>query len=101
METFNKYDFIIDLENEILSEIRKGNVHNNNSLQEFIENEIDTATIYYEDCWEICKQLSSSQFTDYGNDIKSISQLATIVLTDHVYNNIIFDYDVIVCNGNN
>lgn len=98
MNDFNKHDFLIELEKEIQNEIKNGNIYDNGSLQEFIENEIDTATIYDDDCWDICKQLSSSRFTEYGSDIETVKQLATIVLTDYVYDNVIFDYDVRMAN---
>lgn len=84
MTTFNKYQFIEDLEKSIINEINKGAIDNADDIQEFIWQEIDNACIYYADCWAICAELSATDFTIYGSDIHTVNQLACIALDEYV-----------------
>jgi hypothetical protein len=74
-QQFNKYQFLRDLEDEIRGEIENGN-----------------ACIYYSDCFDICKELNATDFTDYEmfGEIKSINQLAYAALYEYVFD----EYDI-------
>tara|TARA_R110000782_G_scaffold139838_1_gene232319 strand:+ start:2546 stop:2803 length:258 start_codon:yes stop_codon:yes gene_type:complete len=78
MSRFNSYAFIKDLEDLIAEE-------SPSDVNEFIHEHIDTAVIYYKDCFEI---LQSLHFTDWENhefgNVTNISQLAFIALYDFV-----------------
>lgn len=81
MSTFNKYSFISDLEYQIEQE-------NPSDVTEFIYEQIESACIYYSDCFEICQALGATSFeTDYGY-AKDITELAAYSLTEFVFENI-------------
>jgi hypothetical protein len=82
MENFNKYLFIENLTSQIEAEILHGHLHNYDDIQEFIASEIDTACIYYSDCFAICASLGTTEFeTEYGT-AKNITELAYYSLLD-------------------
>jgi hypothetical protein len=78
---FNKYDFIRDTKDIILSELE-----NITDIDQFINEIIDNEVIYYSDCFEICKELN---FTHFEHDIfgmcKDICQAAFCALYDLIY----------------
>ena len=81
MSTFNKFGFISDLELQIAQE-------NPRDVTEFIYEQIESACIYYRDCFEICEALNAKSFeTDYGY-AKNITELAAYVLAEFVFENI-------------
>lgn len=84
MEKFNKFIFLQNLENEIIFEIQEKNICLFDDIQEYIYQEIDTACIYYSDCFEIVMNLGT---TDFG-DAKSITELAYYSLREYIYENI-------------
>jgi hypothetical protein len=85
MENFNKYNFLEALRNDILAEILNENIKDSNDVYEFIHSEIDRSVIYYSDCFDICKELN---FTDWSNsqlgDITNICQAAYLALNELV-----------------
>lgn len=85
-QIWNKYDFINFLEYEIKAEIESGQIEDEDQIQEYIDNDIDNACIYYKTCFEIAMELNAIDFTefqDYG-DVNSISQLAYAALRQYV-----------------
>lgn len=81
MSTFNTYGFVSDLEYQIAQE-------NPSDVTEFIYEQIESACIYYSDCFEICQALNATSFeTDYGY-AKNITELAAYVLAEFVFENI-------------
>lgn len=92
METFNKYLFIEQLEAEIIEEINKGNIQSSEDYYEYIQQEIDTACIYYSDCFAICLELGATDFTAYGIECNNIGQLAYACLSEYVDQNIDVDF---------
>ena len=85
MENFNKYQFIENLTAEITAEIEKGNISSYYEIQEYIDAEIDTACIYYSDCFAICFALNATDFDDpaYAG-ARNITELAYYALADFV-----------------
>lgn len=87
MSQFNKYQFLRDLETEIRQEIENLNITDREGIEEYIATSIDNACIYYSDCFDICKELNATDFTDYElfGEIKSINQLAYAALYEYVF----------------
>jgi hypothetical protein len=82
MENFNKYLFIENLASDIKTEIEKGNITDHDEIQEYINSDIDTACIYYSNCFAICAALGTTEFeTEYGT-AKNITELAYYSLLD-------------------
>jgi hypothetical protein len=86
---FNKYHFISDTKDIILSKLQ-----NITDINQFINEIIDNEVIDYSDCFEICKELN---FTHFEHDIfgtcKDICQAAYCALYDLIYNDSdILDY---------
>jgi hypothetical protein len=80
METFNKYQFIEDLEKEIILQIRLGHCISSDDYYTIMHDGIDNACIYYSTCFDICKELNATQFDEYDMECKNISQLAYAAL---------------------
>lgn len=89
MERFNKYQFVADLEAELLEAVSSEQIDDIDQAWEWIHQSIDSAVIYYADCFEIVRELG---FTDWeGNEfgpITNISQAAYAALYEHVNENI-------------
>jgi hypothetical protein len=82
MENFNKYLFIENLASDIKSEIEKRNIENHDEIQEYINEEIDTACIYYSDCFAICAALGATEFETEHGTAKNITELAYYALLE-------------------
>jgi len=80
METFNKYQFMEELQGLITSEITHGNIQSLEDIYDEMHDAIDNACIYYSDCFDICKELNATQFDEYDMECKNISQLAYAAL---------------------
>ncbi len=89
MERFNKYQFVADLEAELLEAVSSEQIDDIDQAWDWIHQSIDSAVIYYADCFEIVRELG---FTDWeGNEfgpITNISQAAYAALYEHVNENI-------------
>ena len=89
MERFNKYQFVADLEAELLEAVSSEQIEDTDQVWDWIHQSIDSAVIYYADCFEIVRELG---FTDWeGNEfgpITNISQAAYAALYEHVNENI-------------
>ena len=79
---FNKYDFISDTKDTILSELQ-----NITDIEDFLHGIIEHEIMYYSDCFDICKELN---FTHFEHEIfgtcKDICQAAYCALYDLIYN---------------
>jgi len=79
---FNKYEFIENTKEVILSEIQ-----NITDIDSFIFGIIDNEIIYYYDCFEIIKELN---FTDFNHHIfevcDTVNKAAFCALYDLIYN---------------
>lgn len=84
---FNKYEFLRNLNQELTNEIEKGNIENEDQIQEYIDSELDNACIYYRDCFEIAMELNLTDFNDFElGEAKNIGQLAYFGLYELVNN---------------
>jgi len=86
METFNKYQFIDELNKVIIEEIENGNCQSSEDYYTLMHEEIDRACIYYADCFDICKELNATDFTIYDDRITSINELAYHALYEYSIN---------------
>jgi translation initiation factor 2 beta subunit (eIF-2beta)/eIF-5 len=84
METFNKYELIKDLTNQLKTEIKKFNVNNTLKIYEFIEEYIENQCEEYLDCFNICKELNAIDFRAYDSECNTIKQLAYACLYEFV-----------------
>lgn len=91
METkFNKYQFLQELEADIIKEIKSEQIDNIDSVYDFIYEYVDNACIYNSDCFDICKELDASDFNGYDYECETISQLAYASLVEFVFNELDF-----------
>jgi hypothetical protein len=91
---FNKYKWIEETE-QLLKEYILESIKNDHSvdagdLAEQLNNEIDNDVIYYNDCWDICKEIAPNYDWDKMElaPITNISQLAFAALYEYAYQNI-------------
>jgi len=89
MERFNKYQFVADLEVELLEAVASDQLKSTDQVWDWIHQSIDCAVIYYADCFDIVRELG---FTDWEHaefaPITNISQAAYAALYEHVNENI-------------
>lgn len=85
MSNFNKYLFLDSLKATIVDAIKSGQITDISEVWEFQNEEIETACIYYSDCFDICKELN---FTDWTNsefgEITNITQAACVALQEFI-----------------
>ena len=85
MNNFNKYLFLDGLKATIIDAIKSGEITDISEVWEFQNQEIETACIYYSDCFDICKELN---FTDWTNnefgEITNITQAACVALQEFI-----------------
>jgi hypothetical protein len=84
MNTFNKYNYLEDINNELINEINAGNIQTYDDIQEYILTDIDNQVIYYSDCFDICRELNATDFTAYASECNNISQLAYQALYEFI-----------------
>lgn len=88
MERFNKYQFVADLETELLEAVDNGQIDNLDEAHDWISQSIDSAVIYYADCFEIIRELHFTDFTGSDFEITNVSQAAFAALFEYVSENI-------------
>ena len=101
MKQFNKYQFLTELREDLISECASLYSLDTNenefqdSLDSFIHSYIDNACIYYADCWAICYELANNDFEidQTGETAKNIQELAYWALYDLSYS---IDIDLLI-----
>ena len=91
---FNKYQWLEEqkesLKEYIVTEWANGNTPDYGDLCEQLQNDIDNDVIYYNDCWDICKELA--ELTEWDKmelgPITSLQQLAYISLYEYANENL-------------
>ncbi len=101
MKQFNKYQFLTELREELLSEcatfyscdMEYSEIQDR--LNDFIHSYIDNKCIYYADCWAICYELANHDFQieQTGETAKNITELAYWALYDLSYQ---IDVDLLI-----
>ena len=92
MDNYLAHGYIEDCKDFLIDEIKSGNVNNNDDLYNLVDEFIDNACIYYKDCIEIIQDLRLYDWSDWGEDITSITTLAWIGLRNFI-DEVGFDYD--------
>lgn len=89
MNTFNKYQFLHDLQKELFDAVATNQIESEDQVWEIIDQTIDNAVIYYADCFAIVAELN---FTHWGTcgygRIDDISHLASAALHEFVVQSI-------------
>ena len=88
---FNKYETIERLKQAIAEEIDYGRIVDYYDFLEFISQEIDTYVIYYNDCFDIIKELQFVEWSEYRDEISCVSSAAYIALRDYINEHIEFE----------
>lgn len=89
MGTFNIHQFMGMLLRDINDGRERGYINNSEDVQNEIDSHLENATIYYSDCFDICKELDLIDFKGYSlGDAKNISELAYFGLWEYVYENL-------------
>ena len=83
MNTFNKYQFLADLQSELLDAVATNQIESEDQVWEIIDQTIDNAVIYYADCFAIIAALNVTNWTRFGR-IDSIEFLASSALNEFV-----------------
>jgi len=94
---FNKYEWVEDVKDELLELAKEG--HSEEELEERLNETIDSAVIYYADCWDIARELhltdwSESPYPPFTN----ITQVAAFGLMEYAMESI--DISAIVKQAN-
>jgi hypothetical protein len=87
MSNFNKYQFISGLESDINGAIIMNDIKSMDDVREWIDNQVDTACIYYSDCFDIIKDLNFTDWSAFGN-VTDVTLAAFFALTDFVDENL-------------
>lgn len=88
MSNFNQYVYLDNLKDEIIFEIEKGNVENEQQVWDLIDSNIDSEAMYSDDCFDICKALHFTDFdlnNDYVGEVNNIYDAGRAALYDLVY----------------
>lgn len=101
MKRFNKYEFLTELKEDLISECAALYSCDmdldqiQEKLDEFIHSYIDNKCIYYADCWAICYELANHDFQieQTGETATSITDLAYWALYDLSYT---IDIDLLI-----
>lgn len=81
---FNKYEFLANLMETILEEVKIDNLGPDNDVYVIIYNEIDRECIYTYDSFEICKELGFVNWEDSDLPVNNICQAAYSALSECV-----------------
>ena len=85
MKTFCQYEFIDSLQQELMQEIADNHIVSEDDLNNRINQEISTACIYTDDCFDICKELRLADFKAYDRTINCIEDAACVALEILIY----------------
>ena len=89
MERFNKYQFVADLEAELLEAVASNQIESEDQIWDWIHQSIDNAVIYNSDCFAIVSELNYTDWSDseFG-PVTTISIAAYSALYELVNENI-------------
>ena len=88
MSNFNKYQFIVDLNEEILSAIKSGEIQSADDIQDWAHQSVENACIYYADCFDIIKELGFFDWSNCDYEISGVTSAAYAALTEYVEQNL-------------
>ncbi len=89
---FNKYAFVSDLEEELKAKIESGEIEDRDGIDEYVNQELDNAVIYYRTAFEIAMELNATHFEDDNFGMPTdICQHAYFALYEYVNSEIDFN----------
>ena len=77
---FNQYAFVLELKEEIENKIDSGEITRSEEIQEFVHQEVETACIYYSECFDIIKALNFTDFNNSAFEITNVTEAAWCAL---------------------
>lgn len=83
MNTFNKYQFLHDLQKELFDAVATNQIESEDQVWEIIDQTIDNAVIYYADCFAIIAALNVTHWSRFGR-MDDITMLAANALNEFV-----------------
>jgi hypothetical protein len=99
MTNFNKYAFLEDLKNQLITEIEKYDVDYIDEVHPLISEIISNQSIYHYDSFLICIELNAFDFRAYDIECNNISELAFAALHEFVYEKLDFSELEEICNN--
>jgi len=78
-------DWINDLKDELIEEIKNESILNDNDVQTHINEYIDNSCMYYADCMEIIDELNAYDFSRFELECTNITQVAYCALLEETY----------------
>lgn len=90
MTEFNVYNWLDDLENEIVDRIKNKEIETEDEMRDFINYELDSECMYNSDCLGIIDALGAYDFSRFDFECTNISQVAYCALLEETYN---LDFD--------
>jgi len=88
--SFNLTEWLENLENEIIEQIKDEQITNDNEMRDYIHEEVDNACIYNSECLDIIDALNAYDFTAYEFECTNLAQVAYCALLEETYN---IDFD--------
>ena len=64
MNTFNKYQFLTDLQSELLDAVATNQIQSEDQVWDWIHQAIDNSVIYNSDCFAILSELNYTDWSD-------------------------------------
>jgi hypothetical protein len=89
--SFNKYQWVRECEEEVMRQLKDGNITQEEESWDIVFNMIQDATTYNYDCFEIIKELNYTNFEDAIFDCKDIYGLAYNALYEFSLENVNVD----------
>jgi len=80
--SFNKWQWVRECDEEIASELKKGNLTNEEECWDFVFEMIGNATIYSYDCFNIIQELNFTDFKGCDFEITNIYEAAFAALQE-------------------
>lgn len=87
---FDKHKWKEGLKDDILYMMSDNSIANEDELRTFINEEIDSECMYYEDCIDIMKEYNVYDWSNLDLECTNVSQVAYCVLLEETYD---FDFD--------
>ena len=82
---FRINDWISDLKDELIEEIKNESILNDDDVQTHIHEYIDNSCIYYADCMDIIWETRTMDFSRFDIECTTIPQIAYCALMEEVY----------------
>ena len=89
--SFNIYDCVNDLQDELIDAIKNEEITNEDEMQSRIFEFIDNQCIYYYNCLEIIKELQAYDWSEYPMECTKIEHVAFCALEEELMPQFNFD----------